>query len=325
MKIGFLIYDSRSGSTFLSKKLHEFDDIYVSAESAFASRIIDSNLDFNIVSTDYILSFLYKEEHFVELNLDRDKLYSKIGSLKNNNNCNYKTVINAIIELIGENSNSDWLIIKHPIFDHLNTIIDFFPECKFIHIVRDPRGVHNSKSKSINLEGKLFSNNSFKTSLKYNYKLSKAFSFEKIHPDKIYHIKYEELLNNTTLSLNNCLEFLGCSNSKSKNKSYSEDIGDRQKHLHTNVNSKAISKKSSDWKEELNSTDIKIISYFSRYYINKLQYEKIDIGFFKIILPFLYLSTKYIVTSTTNFVKYLVKNPELTNSKVNYFKSFLKR
>ena len=46
MNIGFVLYESRSGLTFLSRQLHEFDAMYVTTETAFISRIIDGKISF---------------------------------------------------------------------------------------------------------------------------------------------------------------------------------------------------------------------------------------------------------------------------------------
>lgn len=326
MNIGFILYDSRSGSTFLSRQLHEFDDIYVTAESAFISRIIDGKIvQAKDVSAKKIIDFLNQEIHFLELKIDNQRLLNEINLLITNGELSNRNLIRLIINIqIKSNFKEQWILIKHPLFEHLNTIREMFPESKFIHIIRDPRGVHSSKKRSVNLEGKVFSNNALKTSLKYRYKVNKILDFQNNHKDMVHHIRYCDLLTKNKETLNKCLNFLKVSNSNKNNKSYFEEIGSNQKNLHTNVKSGAIEKKISSWKQELSKNEIAVISHYCKSLIYHFDFEKVTFSSFNVKISSLKLYAIYITTSIKNFVKISFKNPELLASKVRYFKTFIR-
>ncbi len=327
MIIGFIIYDSRSGSTFLSKQLHEFDDLFVTAESAFISRILDSKIiSKKSINANKIVDFLFQEIHFTELKIDKDILTFKINDLINTEKLTNKSLIQLIIDLqFSSASKVKYILIKHPLFEHLDTMNVMFPECKFIHLIRDPRGVHNSKRKSINLNGDVFSNNALKTSLKYRYKVNKILDFEVNNKEKVWHVRYCDLMLKNKETLEACLIFLGVGNSKNSNKRYFEEIGLNQRHLHTNVESNTIESKIYSWKNELTKTDIYIISHYCRFIIDQFNFEKVKINAYQLRLSSIKLHTIYIITSISNFVKISLYHPELVASKFRYLKTFVKR
>ncbi|WP_308990373.1 sulfotransferase [Mariniflexile litorale] len=327
MNIGFIIYDSRSGSTFLSKQLHEFDNLFVTAESAFISRILDSKIvHTKNVSPELIVDFLYKEIHFIELKIDKNILLLEIKNLINDGKLTNKSLIKIIIDLqLTTTKDINWILIKHPLFEHLDTMSRMFQECKFIHLVRDPRGVHNSKRKSINLNGDVFSNNALKTSLKYRYKVKKVLDFEINNKEQVLNIRYCDLMLKNKETLEKCLGFLGVSNSKNNTKKYFKEIGINQRHLHTNVESNAIESKIYSWKKELPKMDIQIISYYCKDIIAHFNFEKIKINPYKLSVKSAKLHIVYILTSVKNFSKIIVSNPELVASKFRYLKTFVKR
>lgn len=326
MNIGFILYDSRSGSTFLSKLLHEFDALYVTAESAFISRIIDGKvLEGNNVTAKEVVAFLNQEIHFSELKIDNKRLLSEVNSLISSNELTTKNLIQLLIKIqLKPNGKEKWILLKQPLFEHLNTIHEMFPKSKFIHIIRDPRGVHASKKKSINLQGKVFSDNVLKTSLKYRYKINMVLRFEERHNDLVHHIRYDDLLTKKDETLNKCLSFLNVINSKSAKKSYYDQIGANQKNLHTNVESEVIIDKVFSWKQELSKNEIAIISYFCSSIISYFDFEKMSFNSAKVKIISLKLYIRYIVTSIVNFATILFKNPELVSSKIRYLKTFFR-
>lgn len=322
MNICFLLYDSRSGSTFLSNLLHKYNKICVTPESAYVSRILDSDIFDDDITVIKIINFLYKEIHFQELPIKKNELIDQLNSL---NRLDKKSVIDLINGLLSESigKGEQILLIKHPAINHLELINLFYNSVKFIHIVRDPRGVHNSKKSSINLKGKYFSRNPLKTGLKWRFKINRINEFEKLNRNCMT-IRYEDLLYRQEEILGDIIQFLDIIDvSYDEDFSYSKRIGDRQKHLHKNVDISGITNKAYSWRSSLTKREIDILSFICNKEIAYFNYENIKVRLVSILFPICWFGFKYFITSIKNFFLYYFTNPEMVKSKKIYFKSLL--
>ena len=328
LKIAFLIYDSRSGSTLLSRLLNEYKDVYVTAESAFISRLINSRiLNNDNVSVSKIISFLTKEQHFRELNLDLLTLNQDLNKLIRLKKLSLRYVILAILEQLTENeSHKDLIIIKHPLYEHLDEMLYIFPKAHIIHLIRDPRALHNSKANSINLNGSKFSDNPIKTSLKYRYKTNLLLRFREKNRDAVIDIRYQDLISKTEIELSRIIDFCGLTSTKTYSSNYLELIGSSQKSLHELVGHAPVEGRIIDWKSKLSIYEIDSISLLTKEIIVDFDFEAVKkkANRLKLLFYMLWKYTLYVVHALKNNLRNLISNRDLLKSKFRYLK-FLTR
>jgi len=153
MKIAFLVYDSRSGSTLLSREISErFKDVYVTPEIGFDKLLNIGERGLAKLGWAAVLRALYQGHEFTNFDLPyetalkmvmtRDGALGLVEGIKTlvaefarcHNRADAKVVI------VKNGSHTRHWKIMHKLFGD---------ELSFIHIIRDPRAVINSKLRTI--------------------------------------------------------------------------------------------------------------------------------------------------------------------------------
>ena len=119
-----------------------------------------------------------------------------------------KTADNKEVSIYGEKSPDN--------IRHLDQISAFFPECKFIHIVRDGRDavvsnwLHHLRIKPDELEKfGSFENWVIEGARQWHGEMMTAVAFKRKHPERVYEVHYERLLEEPHEELRKLLDFLG--------------------------------------------------------------------------------------------------------------------
>jgi hypothetical protein len=142
-------------------------------------------------------------------------------------------------------------------------IIREFPLAKFVIIIRDPRSTVYSQIKRIDSVVSGEKNKIQKlcqTCLYWNYFASKAYKFERLHPDNTMLLKYEDLINEPETMLNRIFEFsVGTTMSKEQlsahlQKMHGVATNDQGEH-YEGVSKKPLTR----WKDGLKSADVALI------------------------------------------------------------------
>jgi hypothetical protein len=307
VKMVFLLYDSRSGSTYLSALLNRYKDVSVSLESAFVTHIIEYSGAIERENIDAVIAYLQKEVQFRELELDLDTL--KRSLLETGNTLTKKTLIQSIIQqyFSRRDPEAGCYIIKHPPFAYLSTVVSMFPDVQFLHIIRDGRAVFNSKKKTTSLSGNKMVVNPLKAAWDWQLKLKKAAHFEK----RTTTIFYEDLIQDQEQTLQYILDNLHIAEEgrtiTKKQSDYFHRIGRAQKGLHQNVSKSPQTDNIHKWKQELSSAEIKVYNYINQAYLRKYNY-KIDqpVSKYASFLYAVYLS-KFMAEKVKNIVLLLRK------------------
>lgn len=257
-KIGFILYDSRSGSTLLSALLNQFRGVDVSQESGFIPIIMEFP---EVVSDESMLNKLfdrlYGEIQFQELGLDRMALKQSLEQIEYP--LDKKSIIDTILNFyfsIRQANNSFWLIKSPRMFYHAKNVLKLYPNAKFIHLIRDGRAVYNSKRTMRSVYGRLAQNNLLKAAHDWKKRINMARRLKR----NIIEIKYEDLVEQQGMIMQKVLDFLNIPeegrNITKDQSQYAEIIGGKQKHLHKNVNSAPKKEIINKWKAELSREDI---------------------------------------------------------------------
>ena len=233
-QIVFLTYLNRSGSTLLSKKLDEFDSIDVGIEEDFPDGIRRGKV--SITNKDELREYLNvlsssKKYDYWDINirtLEEHLMEEKFP-------LTYGDVLSKLLEIYFSKSLSSVVLHKKSLyFLYHSKIRRLFPSSKMIFIARDPRAIYNSQRKSTNsTDGKQMQNSIFHFAM--NYKISMSFLSDWVNRSYFLLLRYEDLLRNEDVVVNQILNFLSVDRKKGSKPSYFDKIPESQLHLHSNV------------------------------------------------------------------------------------------
>ena len=147
-KLSFLIYDNRSGSTFLSALIDSFEDIGVSIESKILQPLLTGKETYRTESEiDHILEIIYRDPQFVDWGIPGQSLKRR---LVRHLPLGKKDIIYVILETYFNRvkPNSKCWVYKNSNPYILRRIRRIIPDAKIIYIYRDGRAVFSSKKRS---------------------------------------------------------------------------------------------------------------------------------------------------------------------------------
>lgn len=257
--IFFLVYDSRSGSTFLANLLVKYVGAAIPPETNFVYKIL-SNYNKNTIDNDRdlnnILEIIYKDRKFSDWNLERKELESCI---KPNLPL---TIGNLILEICSLYKNKNFPnskifgLKKSYYLTQYEQMKKMFPQAKFVGIVRDGRAVFNSKKHSIySVTGKPFETNPYKAAKRWCKICRKLREVQNKYPQETISIRYEEMIQDTEQTVDRVSQFLNVTELQElENKTYA--IPDRYGELHKNVNKKPLTNRINAWQKSLSAQEI---------------------------------------------------------------------
>jgi len=286
MKMAFLVYDARSGSTLLAAMLNRISGIKVMPETNFPSRILDRGKKI-FSDANEAINFLKMEPHFIESGIDCEELALKLRNEKKE--LNAKIIIENVIATYFNDEikkNNSVAVIKcgEAIF-HMETLQCYFPHAHFIHIYRDGRAVCASKIKTLSSWGRPFCNNIISNALNWKKRIEITDGFT----GNMISVKYEDLVQKPNYVIEYICEQLHLPKQarqlcKDYN-TYLKSIGKRQQHLHYNIGT-PDPKKINQWKNYLSWKEIAIYENIARRELISKGYaigDRADWSYFKYI------------------------------------------
>lgn len=210
--------------------------------------------DWNLKAKDYLpylaCEFNYKPEKLVSELL---KLYAK----KHGQN---------------QRSSTHFGFKKGSYRKHFRIIKKYFPECKFIYLIRDGRAVFNSKKNSLQSKtGEPFETNPRKAALQW---MEAILDYEQIsseYPEDTLLVKYEDLVSDQERILEDIRQFLGIE--KLVNSGTHYNIPERYGNLHENVSKKPNAGFAYKWKQQLEKDEINTFNDIAGEYLAYYGYK----------------------------------------------------
>lgn len=154
LQIAFLVYDSRSGSTFLSKQISEcLPRVIVTPEIGFDLLLEYGEQGLRNKGWEWFVDRMLKGHEFRNLNMTKSEILSALGkNLKSVQlESGIRNIIHAWVKKQGkEIAAINWVVIKNGSHaKYWRQILNLFSfKAYFIYIVRDPRAVISSKYKT---------------------------------------------------------------------------------------------------------------------------------------------------------------------------------
>jgi hypothetical protein len=269
----------RSGTTFLGSLLSSHIRCVATPESPFKIdllRYCSLETTKNYLSNESIKSFLSKNFYFNTWNISFDNCdihHNLNQENRDQTSCNkimIELVKNYVRKFHCEKNFQYWIDHTPNNIMYAVSLLEQFPNAKFIHIVRDGRAVAasvipldwgpNTVSKATRW---------WLTSLSYGLSLEK-----KIAPEKILRVSYESLVLNTAKTMDKIADFLNLSFSDQ----YLQEkpsllVTSYTRNQHSLVNQKPNADRVYSWKYELSSREIELFEYYTGDILCYLGYE----------------------------------------------------
>lgn len=269
MNLVFLSHLDRSGSTFLASLLDGHESFSVTIEANFPSNLFgihDGVLE-NKGELQNHLNCLYLDAKYQQWDIKENYLLENI-LINNNFPIRTSDIFVEILKIFtnGSYCNKNGFIVYKggkPKPSNFLEIQKRFPDAKMIFIARDPRAIFSSQKRAKNiLHGFTLESSPQKFSSQWNREVTAA--IKQKHSANFYLVKFEDLILNTKVELNNIFSWLNCReiaiDELLKTSSYKKIIPENQKSLHNNISKKPDIHRLNVWKEDLNDTEIGIIS-----------------------------------------------------------------
>lgn len=259
----FLLYVSRSGSTYFSRVLAENSkNLTVLPETNYFSNILSHFKIFKKYDAKSVSNLIFEDPKFRLFDISKHTLDATLNLCSD-----YMQAIQAVTKNIMEKEGirhlENILIKDGRLVDFLEEIEILFARPKILFIQRDPRGCINSllHSPKIFIKGNssMGWNDIEMCCNSYETYLQKINSFSGKYP--IFKLSYETLIKSEGETIHNTLQYLGLSSVVSKNKIEGSFIRKQEKLAHKNVFDAADDTRISAWQKELKAWEIGFIEF----------------------------------------------------------------
>lgn len=280
-KVAIMVYDQRSGSTLLAKKLNDHSSIVVTLESQFLLTIYKYKKNIlDELSLKDLLRRIYNEKKFKFWGISDadllDTLYPRLP-------CTKQIVVDAILRSYRQayKPEAKYVIVKQGSPYHIQKYQKLIPDLKFLHIIRDGRAVLNSKLKSKDSESgrKMIVSTPFAAKL---WAERVALPRHILEPRELYELHYEDLVASPENEMRGTFKYLGLDLTEGEettgNSSYSTAIPPTQLHLHRNVAGPLLKERIYGWVNEVPRSSIICFERIAHDALIKNGYEPIYIA-----------------------------------------------
>lgn len=262
----FILFVSRSGSTYLSNLLAHHPSIAVAPESHFIPHLFESKQFTDPIEAKQIgpiVDDLLKENKFRDWKFSRSELTQKLRQQAPHSK---SELIREILLIYCRRDFDDFDVygLKKggKYYSVLNQISNLLPQSRFIHIVRDGRAVFNSKMKTLHSETKEpLGTDPIREALDWKHRLEAFTRFATNNPDCTLEIQYESLIRNPEKTLEKVFTFLDVPAGKFDYASIRDPnekyfVPARWDKFHHNISNEPKTNRISAWKEELTYDEI---------------------------------------------------------------------
>lgn len=279
MQIGFLIYDSRSGSTLLASLLNAHPEIFVSLEAEYivgAMKFWQKNFRFPV--NEEFRQILNEDRRLAEWDFEWpqlfDRLYEEEGSVS------VQKFTEAILKEAAEADSSETKIafLKQGLLsDYLHDLRKAWRGAFFIHIYRDGRAVFASKKRSVNVDSQepmaVDPVQSARRWMRVQENVNNIFG-----NGPLMEVRYEELVQNETAVLQSIWKFLGVALLDPEHLAgteYASRIPDSQKGIHQLVGKEPDPSRMEAWQKELTIKEVWQYETIAKKWLSKRGYTPI--------------------------------------------------
>lgn len=256
----FILYDSRSGSTFLANELSKRFQVVITPETNFITDTLE-NFGFITFETEAQLDSLAvtitSDRKFADLKISYPVLRELIGQ---HAPLTLADAVRLILNYYREQlvPNHFRYGIKNGKYVHdYREILRMFPSAKFIGLIRDGRAVFHSKKRAIaSRNGRPMANDP-KIAAKRWVKTTTLLRELELDHRGVLILNYETLIRETERTMVEIAEFLDVKPAPQSDMPRTYEIADRYRpELHSNVNKAPLADRITAWQTSLTPSEI---------------------------------------------------------------------
>lgn len=282
-RLSFLVFRSRSGSTFFGDRLSRHPEVLVTPESNVAPRLVEyfKESPGKDCSKDKLVEYIYEEQKFREWELPREMLGSELDQCEE--------LDWAIVFYTCCKAYRDWqkpeakvVVFKKSgwYYKNIDLLLETYPGSMSIWMVRDPRAVYSSARKALHSKRQQpMEDNILKNAFGWRNYIKLLSHASQKWPVHVFQVHYESFLFDLSNTLTIIWQKLGVKELTDKEinkimERYVEShlITHSTKHLHENVFQKPIVERAEKWRQELPKWRTAFIGLVCRNGMKKFSY-----------------------------------------------------
>lgn len=269
MRLIFLSYINRSGSSFLFQKISEMNDVFVFPEGdvLIDNLLLKSNDDIENIKDQFVqlIQTDFKLKHWGITDKELDVIFLQ------------KTVSDIFIQFLITYKNkfkseaSILLFKRSDIFSSFTQIEQVLLDytLSFLCLYRDPRAIFCSQKTTINpATNAPFNLNPVVTANSWNV----FTDFILKHSEPIS-VSYEKLIENFDSVFPELLSKLSIQSINNSKTTYAYILPENQKKIHPNITSSTLIEKTTNWEKNIQTSEQRIIETICRKNLKKLNYQ----------------------------------------------------
>jgi hypothetical protein len=261
----FIVGCGRSGTTLFRIILDAHPAIFVPPETFFFNQIARGEFGAGSLSTDEKVSLLLNKWWVKDMKFDKEAM----TALLNNENESWKNIFLAFIASLSGDSGATTFGEKTPDHcEHAHTLLEVFPKCKIIFMVRDPRASFASFRSSKIGTGQI-------SSFVKTWSLAAIKEQSLRSNPRCMRVQYENLVTNTEHVMQDVCSFLGLTFEVSMMNYHDRkdpDYSPEQKH-HKNTLKPIFTSGLNKWKSALSKNQIALLEHCLGKQMATLGYE----------------------------------------------------
>jgi hypothetical protein len=258
----FLVYASRSGSTYLGSLLDCYDDIGVSLESLFIYYLLNGPDRYSTKSEiDGALDYFYEDDRSREWDLDRDQLTLRLEKVLP---LTPPELLQEVLEANFEEGkpSAKIYLFKGCSSRFMHRLVKRFPNTKVVFVYRDGRAVYASQKKSrVPYASRVHSTNPIITARGW-VRWFQVIDDITANGARVMQVKYEDMIGEVEEVVPAVHRFLTGNTGPDtpvsfETKKYARRIPSAQSDIHQNVESPPLKSRIDGWRTELPDYEIK--------------------------------------------------------------------
>ncbi|MBU1247872.1 MAG: sulfotransferase [Proteobacteria bacterium] len=257
MQIALVTFMSRSGSTFFSSLLDEYQSFHVTIETDFFKQL--STVSPDALGSPASLADRFEHSHLANNLFQRDRFLALAADLPV---LTHQNVASCVLQAYFETEVTGAVLVKSrgPAW-YLSAIAERMPELKFVHVVRDGRAVLNSQynTRRVYKRGNMACEPLMPARIWRNW-TSYVDRFRERFPGRILEIRFEDAVAEPEVTAARVQKFLiGDTVLVGKDGTgveYRDKIPERELSLHENVGQSPIAGNVDKWKQSLPQNDV---------------------------------------------------------------------
>lgn len=313
-KIVFLVYFSRSGSTFLSSRLDRYGDVGMTVESGFMQTLLlKSRAIFGANDPAGVYELLKGEGRFSNLGLSREAFSEH---LRTGGSYRIGEVARAILSAYFRERKPGarvWVVKEGGLGFLVNRISRELPEAGFLHVIRDGRAVLNSGLNAVRPygTGERMARDPLAVARVWSRFVDGVDAFRSSHPQRCPELRYEDLMAGEEAELERVRLSLGLpAVAAAGERGYYEAMPEKERSIHRLVSGSAVPGRVDAWRHELGRGERLVFEHRARRTLARHGYE-VDVPG----LPRLLLDRDFVFSYVSSLVsrarswRRLVRNP----------------